>query len=443
MQYCEFPARPDWVNLVSADGVPYHTVHGIPYWDDSAAFVFTPDEIERLKLAAEEIDRMYRKTLDVVANDPDRLKMWFSPRVAEAIHNSWRSNPPTLFGRIDVVLLPDGNIKLYEYNAQTPSTLPESSVAQWNWLNWQQEQGNIPATAGQFSDAFEFLVDQWKASGLDPKEPVYIATLNVSEANDGGEDYCNAALMCDAAAQAGFNAVLINMNTDITLANTGPHKGKFVFTPELDANWFDQATTELKEQIEPLVDTQIKVMFMLYPWEWILIHSDEGGPAPFAEPMMNLIENGDLVVIEPLYSVLKTSKLMLPLLCELFPNSPYLLDASFGEDVTVPMKMHGYVKKVAFGREGANIEIRLPDGSMIADTPGVYGQDGLYILQEYCEMPGFADSKGTTHYPVLGIWLVGGKAAGMSIRSVPSFDVDEGMAPVTDDTARFIPHIVS
>ena len=441
MHYGEYPPRPDWATLVSADGVPYHTVHGIPYWDDSAAFIFSPDEIEKLKTAAEEIDRMYKKTLDTICNDTERLKMWFTPRVASAITSSWRSNPPTLFGRIDVVMLPDGSIKLFEYNAQTPSTLPESSVAQWNWLNWQKEQGNIPSTAEQFSDAFEYLVDQWKASGLDPNVPVYIATLNISEAFDGGEDFCNAALMCDAALQAGFKAILINLNTDITLADNGPHKGKFVFTPELDDEWFKLTSPETRELVESLVDTPIKVMFMLYPWEWILIHSEQGGPAPFAEPMMTMIDNGDLTVIEPLYSVLKTSKLMLPLLCELFPNSPYLLEATFGE-MTVPLKMNGSVKKVAFGREGANIEIRLPDGSMVADTPGVYGQDGLYIMQEYCKMPGFSDNKGTTHYPVLGIWLVGGKAAGMSIRSVPSTDFDEGMAPITDDHARFVPHYV-
>lgn len=441
MKLKQFPARPNWSALVTSDGVPYHTVHGVPYWTDDKAIVFTPDEIERLKAAAEDIAHMYDKTMGYIADDTDRLKMWFPPNVAAAISTSWRQNPPTLFGRIDVVMLPDGSVKLYEFNAQTPTSLPESAVAQWNWLLWQQEQGNIPSDAGQFSDAFEFLVDQWRDSGLDPKVPVYIATLDVSDAFDGGEDICNAALMCDAARQAGFTAEVINLNTDITLADSGPHRGKFVFTPELDEAWFERASEEDQQRILSLVDTPIKVMFLLFPWEWILIDSDEGGPAPFAEPIMNMIESGEMIIIEPLYSVMKSSKLMLPLLCELFPNSPYLLDASFG-DVTIPMKLNGYVKKPAFSREGANVEIRLPDGTLAADTPGGYGRDGLFILQEYCEMPKLVDPSGATHYPVLGIWLVGGKAAGMSIRSVPGTNLHDNQAPVTDDAALFIPHYV-
>lgn len=439
MRLEHLPARPDWSALVTADGVPYHTVHGVPYWAEGKAVALTGQEIERLTVAGEEIARMYDRTMDHIARDVDRLRMWFPRPVAEAVAASWRQNPPTLFGRLDLVMLPDGGIKLYEYNAQTPTSLPESALAQWNWLLWQQEQGNVPSTAEQFSDAFEHLVEQWRVSGLDRNVPVFVATLDVSDAHDGGEDMCNAALMCDAAQQAGFEAVLINLNTDVTLADSGPLRGRFVFTPELDEHWFAATPEDHQRLVTSLVDQPIQVMFMLFPWEWILLDSDGAGPAPFAEALMHLVRSGQMVVIEPLYSVMKSSKLMLPLLCELYPNSPYLLDASFG-DVTVPMKLNGYVKKPAFGREGANIEIRLPDGSLVADTGGAYGRDGLHILQEYCPMPELVGPAGDAYYPVLGVWVVGGHAVGLSIRSVSGDRVSGQHAPVTDNSALFMPH---
>ena len=56
------------------------------------------------------------------------------PEVAiNHIEHSWKQNAPMLYGRFDFAY--DGrNIKMLEYNADTPTGLLEASVAQWLWI---------------------------------------------------------------------------------------------------------------------------------------------------------------------------------------------------------------------------------------------------------------------------------------------------------------------
>lgn len=56
------------------------------------------------------------------------------------------------------------------------------------------------------------------------------------------------------------------------------------------------------------------------------------------------------------------------------------------------------------------------------------GEEG-FVLQALQPLPDFAGNR-----PVLGSWVVAGKAAGMGIR--------EGREAVTTDRARFLPHVI-
>ena len=436
--------RPNWQQLVAADGVPYHTDEvGNAYWPEASGLAVQLDqaEIDLISKATEEVRLMYTHAMDVVANDVDRMMFFgFPRRLAESIKSSWNRKGPTLYGRFDFVLPQEGGIKLYEFNAQTPTSMPECAVAQWNWLEANRAKGGpVPAEADQFNELYEELVEQWNTSTLNRNKVVFVATASPEFADDGGEDWCNAALMCDAAQQAGFKVVLIDIHKDITLSNSSK---RFVFTPFLTEEWFKATPKEHQDLVSSMIDQDIEQMFMLWPWEWVVLDDVGRGPAPFGEAILDLIDSGHLTVIEPLHSLLMSSKVMLPVLCELYPGSPYLLDASFG-DVTVPMKLNGYVKKMAFAREGANIEVVDQNSNRVADTPGGYTYNEMYILQEYCEMPGYDDNTGDTHYPVIGSWVVGGRSAGLSIRSVNKGGFAPGQSvPITNNGAHFLPHFV-
>jgi len=129
--------------------------------------------------------------------------------------------------------------------------------------------------------------------------------------------------------------------------------------------------------------------------------------------------------IEPAWKMLLSNKGILPILWQLYPRHPYLLEASFEG----PGLMMSWVKKPLLGREGANITLHSPGRDL--ETGGDYGEEG-FVWQELAPLKAFDGM-----YPVLGSWVIGheeGNAAGgMGIR--------ESDTPITGNTSRFVPHL--
>jgi glutathionylspermidine synthase len=70
----------------------------------------------------------------------------------------------------------------------------------------------------------------------------------------------------------------------------------------------------------------------------------------------------------------------------------------------------------------------MKQGTMLAETSGEYGEEG-YIYQALCTLPDFGGN-----YPLLGSWVVGQEAAGIGIR--------ESRSLITDNSSRFVPHLI-
>jgi glutathionylspermidine synthase len=123
--------------------------------------------------------------------------------------------------------------------------------------------------------------------------------------------------------------------------------------------------------------------------------------------------------------MLLSNKGILPVLWQLYPRHPYLLEASFDG----PGLMMSWVKKPLLGREGANITLHQPGRDL--ETGGDYGEEG-FVWQEFAPTKTFDGM-----CPVIGSWLIGheeGNAAGgMGIR--------ESDTPITGNTSRFTPHL--
>ena len=43
--------RPNWPKRVESHGLLYHTLGGVPYWDETAYYAFRPAEIDNFELA--------------------------------------------------------------------------------------------------------------------------------------------------------------------------------------------------------------------------------------------------------------------------------------------------------------------------------------------------------------------------------------------------------
>ena len=89
--------------------------------------------------------------------------------------------------------------------------------------------------------------------------------------------------------------------------------------------------------------------------------------------------------------------------------------------------MTQYAKKPIYSREGANISL-VSNNNLLAQTEGEYGSEG-YIFQDLCELPNFDGN-----FPLIGSWLIGQEPAGIGIR--------ESSSLITDNTSRFIPHLI-
>ncbi|MEC5157546.1 glutathionylspermidine synthase family protein [Chryseobacterium sp. MP_3.2] len=367
--------RKNWQEKLEKIGFGYHSVDDV-YWDESAYYEFEPNEINHLEKATAELWQMYLVAVEHVISKnlfyQFHIPEWFRNTITE----SWEKDFPSIYGRFDLGF--DGTqIKLLEFNADTPTSLFEGSVAQWFWL-----QDKFP-NKDQFNSIHEKLIAYW--TYLKP----YLGSNYVRFASlTNIEDVTNVEYMRDCASQAGLETSFIAIS---------------------DIGWAD----EIKEFVDENNEL-INVIFKLYPYEWILEEN-------FGKKM---VENGSKTQwIEPPWKILASSKAMLPILWELFPNHPYLLESYFE-----PRNLLNYAKKPIYSREGANISL-FKNHIPIEQNSGIYGKEG-YIYQQFFDLQNFAGN-----YPVVGSWIIGQEPAGIGMR--------ESVNLITNNQSRFVPHLIS
>jgi glutathionylspermidine synthase len=393
--------RPGWKQSVERVGLTYHTLEdGSPYWDESAYWEFNSAEVDRLEAATAEIYRLALAAGDAILNaGSDWLSRMHIPAAAvERIRQTWQSEPPALYGRLDLAY--DGRqIKLLEYNADTPTCLVEAAVAQWYWLEDRFPQSD------QFNSLHEKLVAKWKDLTPYVSQPVYFS-------HDGAdEDEMTIAYLRDTAQQAGLKTEAIGIR-DIGWEEAKKHflggdtPGRFV----------------------DLRGHEMKSIFKLYPWDWLL--TDRFGA--HALETMNALEQkpvpGRVEWIEPIWKMMWSNKALLAVLWDLNPDHELLLPAYLDG----PRKMQNYVRKPLVGREGAGVTV-FRNWAEAESSAGGYSHDakaadGHYVYQALASL---AQANGRT--AVIGSWLVDGEPAGMGIRE------SDGL--ITTNTSRFVPHL--
>jgi glutathionylspermidine synthase len=382
--------RADWRNSVERIGLTYHTLEdGNPYWDESAYWEFSAAEIDRLEAATAEIQRLALAAGDAILDRDWLAKMHIPAKAAARIRETWQSEPPALYGRLDLAY--DGRqIKLLEYNADTPTALVEAAVAQWYWL-----EERFPK-ADQFNSLHEKLVAKWKDLGPYVSQPVYFG-------HDGGEeDAMTIAYLQDTAHQAGLKTAALGMR---------------------QIGW-----EQLESRFVTPKQESIQTLFKLYPWEWML----EDAFGDHALETMNAAEQkpvpGKVQWIEPIWKMLWSNKALLAILWELNPNHELLLPAYLDG----PRSLQNYVRKPLVGREGAGVQVfrnwAEAEGAAAANAWDAKAAAGNYVFQALASM---AQTDGKT--AVFGSWLIDGEPAGIGIRESDSL--------ITTNTSRFVPHL--
>src|SRR5262245_38689675 len=157
------------------------------YWDETACYVFSGDEIDVLEAAVEELHGLCLKACEHVVRSARYAELAIPGDFFERVGESWDRRDPTIFGRFDIAWDGSGPPKLLEYNADTPTALIEASVAQWFWLEDRKRlaspaEGAIGAGADQFNSLHEKLIERWKgARGGLGATPVYFSCVRDHE----------------------------------------------------------------------------------------------------------------------------------------------------------------------------------------------------------------------------------------------------------------------
>ena len=338
-------------------GFGFHS-SDIPYWDESVCYSFTPGEVRQLEQATSELWSMCLEAVQYVIDKKLYATFGIPENAIVYLERTWEQDHPSVYGRFDLCLR-NGELKLLEFNADTPTSLFEAGIVQWFWLQ------DVDESKDQFNSIHEKLIDCWHYLG----SWLHPGTLHFSCIRDSLEDLTNTEYLRDCALQAGLDTKLIFME---------------------DIGWSAKRKSFAGTDEEEIVN-----IFKLYPWEWMVRE-------PFGKMIGRDIK--DAFFIEPAWKMILSNKAILPVLWKLFPGNRWLLPAYFNSG-----SLHDYVRKPLLSREGANVGI-VSGGKMILQTGGEYGEEG-FIYQELFPLPEFDG-----YFPVIGSWIIGQEPAGIGIR---------------------------
>jgi glutathionylspermidine synthase len=349
--------RPDWRQQVEAAGLIWHGAGGEPYWTEEQHLALTLKAAETLEDAADELQALCLDACEQIIRRDWFDRLAIPDAAAGLIQTSWMSSDFSLYGRFDLAWDGNGTPKLLEYNADTPTSLLEAAVIQWQWLE------AIAPQCDQLNSIHEALVARWK---LVPETMVHFAC-----AWDHLEDRQTIAYLAETAEQAGKSVELMDMQ-EIGFSE----QGRF---------------TDAAEH-------PIDKLFKLYPWEWMV-----------QEPFFAEIGAERARFIEPAWKMLLSNKGLLPVLWELNPGHPLLLPAYLTREELCAQGVSFWAEKPFFGREGAGVSLVDRGKTIAAGHAGHHGEPVVY--QKHANL----FSAGRQHF-VWGLWMVGDACHGLSAR---------------------------
>lgn len=378
MKKIQLTPNDNWQQKCEDLGFYFHSIDG-RYWIEDYAMEFSLKDIKKLEKAGNELQAMCIDLAADIVKKGDLTRYNLDSYLYPQIEESWNKKEFHLYGRFDISYNGKGEPKLLEYNADTPTSLLESGSVQANWCKDHK--------FNQFNNLNDDLVKRWEEwkiyNGSDTKE-IHLACDSRSQ-----EEWCNLEYLRETASQANIKSHFLTLD---------------------EIKWDHE-----KQNFMDMNNRKIETLFKLYPWEFLV-----------RDTFYPHIANSGMQVLEPMWKMLLSTKSILPLLWEKYPNHPNLLPAFFEEEKIQALGKN-YVKKPMYSREGENVEIY--DKRKIVDTQsGSYGYEG-FIYQQRKDVACFDN-----RYSMIGLWIIGNKASGIGIR--------EDVSIITKDTSWFIPHYI-
>ncbi|ANV97376.1 glutathionylspermidine synthase [Helicobacter enhydrae] len=334
---------------LEALGCEWHTDLDNTAYISNEIIQITQAEADAYYQAGNTLYDMYIEASEYVIKNDLFFELDIPPTLIEPIIQSFEEEVHWhIYGRFDFAGGLDGKpIKLLEFNADTPTMLYETAVIQWAILKANGMDENL-----QFNNLFESIGQNFQrmitlGADISQFETLYEGwKILFSSIRGSIEEERTVRFLQEIATSYGFQT-------------------NFCFVDEafLDSNngiGFD--------------GTNYEFWFKLIPWEDIAIQEPE-----MALLIKEMMQNKNTIFLNPAYTLLFQSKRMLKILWDLFPNHPLLLETSFE-----PLGKK-QVKKHAFGREGANVQILDSNLSIISSQEGIYANHKP-IYQEFYEL---------------------------------------------------------
>ena len=373
-------------------GLDWHTDSDGSGYISQSIVEITQAEADVYYEATNAIYDMYTEAAEYVIENELFFELGIPFNLVDAIKKSWESDVHWhVYGRFDLAGgIDDKPIKLIEFNADTPTSLFETALLQWGILKY-----NKLDEEKQFNNVYEAISQNFKRLITlfdDPEsfdEHYEGWKILFSSISNNAEEERTTRLLQQMASDAGFATAF-----------------EYLENVHFDENGIYDAKENAYEY-----------WFKLYPWEDIAIDEPE-----LATTLTTIMQNQNAIILNPAYTLLFQSKGMMKILCDLFPDSPYLLKTSFEPLVGVKQ-----VEKTVFGREGANTKIINADTSISQEQDGPYANHKK-IYQEYVEFP--PDAEGAKYQA--GVFFAY-EACGLSFRRG---------GEIMDNMSKFVAHVI-
>jgi len=263
----------------------------------------TENEAQALYDATDELYDMYIEAADHVIENNLFFDLGIPFNIVDAIKKSWENDVHWhIYGAMKFSGGINGKpIKLLGFDADTPSGLVETSQKQLEDTHFNEIYEKVSTnfkrliTLDDEVELFDERYDGWK--------------ILFSAPSDDEEKIEISQMLQHMAEEAGFET-------------------HFCFLHEVEFN---------EDGIHDAEGESYEYWFKNY--SWLDMSTDEGELATTITSIMN---NQQAIILNPAYTLLFESVGMLKILKELYPNSPYLLDASFE-------KFEGSVERTVFG----------------------------------------------------------------------------------------------
>jgi glutathionylspermidine amidase/synthetase len=360
------PPERSWLNIANEDEAAYVAMMGGHKLSANDAdryryYALSRTAHEELEHATIELHSMFLHATDWVLRDDERLARFnFPPALWPRIHQSWDNRRNQMItGRFDFAVTEAG-IRVYEYNCDSASCHMETGKVQGKWADYYGcDEGSDP---GEILHAT--LRDTWRRSDVDD-------VLHIMQDNDLEETY-HVLFMQEAMEEAGIQSKILH-----GMAGLGwDAAGNVVDADGLPIRWvwktwaWETALDQLKAECEG---------------DEVDLESLRSGRKSDAPPrLVDVLLRPNVLVYEPLWTLIPSNKAILPVLWQLFPNHPYLLESRY--ELTDELRAKGYVVKPIVGRGGSNITLYDRKENVVAETAGRF-DDRDQIYQELFRLP--------------------------------------------------------